>query len=39
MTLRSPVLDSGPADYKANLYYLDGKRTATLTTLGFHVYA
>ncbi len=39
MTLRSQSWISGPADCTANLYYLDGKRTTTLTTLGFHVYA
>jgi hypothetical protein len=39
MTLRSQSWTSGPADCTAILYYLDGKRTTPLTTLGFHVYA
>jgi hypothetical protein len=39
MTLRSQSWTGGPADCTANLYYLDGKRTTTLATLAFHVYA
>lgn len=38
MTLRSQSWASGAADCTATLYYLNGKRTATLFTLAFHVY-
>jgi hypothetical protein len=38
MTLQSQAWASGAADCTARLYYLNGKRTATLATLAFHVY-
>jgi hypothetical protein len=38
MTLRSQSWAGGAADCTATLYYLNGKRTATLSTFAFHVY-
>lgn len=37
MTLKSGMWTGGAADCTAVLYYSSGKKTVTLTTLGFHV--
>ncbi|HEU5034191.1 MAG TPA: hypothetical protein VFT62_05450 [Mycobacteriales bacterium] len=39
MTLSSQSWTGGDADCTASLYYFDGRKTVTLKTLDFHVYA